>query len=280
MMNNFSKFIESVLACTGGLWLGLEPYYFLTNTADEKITFFGFLSLSIVLAIIWFLINGFFFSGFLKNSLVIKSNGFDTKIHILFGDLFKQDGWSMIAVNEYFDSKVDEKHVASNSLHGVMLSRYWAGNTEDFDKQVQTELRAVKPLKSNSKSTKSGNTVKYPVGTTAAVNQGEQKFLCVVLTKTDPTTLKVSADSLALHKSLRGGLCKARTICAGKPLNIPLIGSGIAGTGIKTNIIVDLILLAIFEETKSQKITNEIRIILPIQKKKDIDLVTLQKDWQ
>ena len=63
-------------------------------------------------------------------------------------------------------------------------------------------------------------------------------------------------------------------------LNIPLMGSGLARTGFKPNIIVDLILLAVFEESKLQKITNEIRIVLPAHQRKTIDLSTIQKDWK
>ena len=49
--------------------------------------------------------------------------------------------------------------------------------------------------------------------------------------------------------------------------------------GIKNNILVDLILAAIFEETKNNKVTSEIRIVLPKEKSSEINLASLQKDW-
>ena len=69
-------------------------------------------------------------------------------------------------------------------------------------------------------------------------------------------------------------------MCAGAALNIPLLGSGLSRTGIKLNILVDLIMMVIFEESKKAKVTEEIRIILPKNKTKEIDLNTLQKDWR
>jgi len=101
----------------------------------------------------------------------------------------------------------------------------------------------------------------------------------VALTQTDTKTLQASASLDDLHKALRGLLQKARTTCSGETLSIPLLGSGLARIGIKPNIIVDLILLAIFEESKNEKIMNEIRIVLPKQLRSQIDLTTLQKDW-
>ena len=71
----------------------------------------------------------------------------------------------------------------------------------------------------------------------------------------------------------------ARSVCADEPLNIPLMGSGLSRVGIKGNILIHLILTAIIEETKINKVTSEIRIVLPEDKASEICLNTLQKDW-
>jgi hypothetical protein len=125
----------------------------------------------------------------------------------------------------------------------------------------------------------SGKTSRYDIGTTAAVSKGSDNFLCVVLTKTDTSTLEVKASASDLLKAVHGLLTKARSECSNQPLNIPLIGSGLGRVGIKPNILVDLILVAVFEETKLNKITNEIRIILPIERISDISLDAIKKDW-
>ena len=57
------------------------------------------------------------------------------------------------------------------------------------------------------------------------------------------------------------------------------MGSGLSRVGIKNNILVDLILTAIFEETKNNKVTSEIRIVLPKEKASEINLGSLQKEW-
>jgi hypothetical protein len=125
-----------------------------------------------------------------------------------------------------------------------------------------------------------GKQKRYAIGTTAKVHANGHEFFCVALTHTNTTSLQSSASSADLHCALRGVLRKARSACSGDVLNIPLIGSGLARTGIKANIIVDMILLAIFDESKREKVTNEIRIVLPTKMRGKIDLTTIHRGWE
>ncbi len=279
-MQTAKLFIQSLLAAFGALWLVLEAYYGLANTNPEnRIGFWIFLLVSAILGVTWFLVDGFFLAGYLKRSIEISSNAFDTHIKIVFADLFTQDGWKTIPVNDFFDSAVDGSHVSENSLHGTMLKKHWSANTGDWDNQVLSSLTNIQPKELLNDRPAPGKKNRYPIGTTVKTSSNGQDFLCVAVANTNIDTLQVSANSENLHDSLRSLLQKARSTCSGAILNIPLIGSGLARTGIKPNIIVDLILLAIFEESKREKVTNEIRIILPKQMRKKIDLSTIQKDW-
>jgi len=273
--------VQSLLAAFGAVWLVLEAYYSLANTApDNRIGFSGLLVMSLVLGVAWFILDGLFFAGYLKQSIEIRSNAFDTSIQIVFADLFSQNGFKAVSVNEFFDSTVDGDHVSEDSLHGIMLKRYWGGNISDWDKQVAEELKSIQPNEVVADRPTPGKPNRYPIGTTVKASTNSQDFLCVAIASTDVETLQASANSDDLHKALRGLLCKARIVCSGDTLNIPLLGSGLARTGIKPNIIVDLILLTIFEESKKQKITNHIRIVLPKNMRKRIDLTAIQKDWR
>lgn len=280
MMHFYVTLVRSLLTGVGAVWLFLEPYYTLKDVApSDRLGIWWFVLLSIVAGLVWFVVDGFFISGFLKTSIIITSNAFDSRVSIKFGDVFQESGWKAISVNEFFDSAVDDRHVSAMSLHGIMLTKFWPGHTNDFDRQIASALQGIEPRKEVPSRVAPGKTRAYKVGTTATATQNGNNFLCVVLTRTDTETLQASATSDFLHVALRELLKKARTVCSGQPLNIPLLGSGLARTGIKPNIIVDLILLAIFEESKRQKITNEIRIVLPEQMRDQIDLITLRKDW-
>ena len=273
--------MQSLLAAFGAVWLVLEAYYSLVNTfPDNRIGFSRLLVISLVLGVAWFILDGLFFAGYLKQSIEIRSNAFDTSIQIVFADLFSQNGFKAVSVNEFFDSTVDGDHVSGNSLHGIMLKRYWGRNISDWDKQIAEELKSIEPDKVIADRPTPGKPNRYLLGTTVKVSTSGQDFLCVAIASTDTETLQASASSDDLRRALQGLLYKARIVCSGDALNIPLLGSGLARTGIKPNIIVDLILLTIFEESKKQKITNDIRIVLSKNMRKRIDLTTIQRDWR
>ena len=102
----------------------------------------------------------------------------------------------------------------------------------------------------------------------------------VALGKTDKNTNVTSADAKALISAIRGLLHKARKVCSNQPLVIPLMGSGLARVGIKPSVLLDLILTGVFEETKSEKVTGDIVIVLPKNIKSKINLGTTLRNWK
>lgn len=270
------KYILSFFSALGLIWLIIESYIGLEGN-NSNISYYTFLKIAVTAGTIWFLIDGIIITGFLKSKISIPLGKSDTIVEILYGDLFRQEGWKAIGVNDFFDSIVDDKHIANNSLHGFMLNKYWDGKIVDWDNQISNCL-----LSSNSKSVNriSGKLERFPIGTTADVVQEGNKFLCVALTTTDVDSLQTKADSKDLIVSVKGVLNKARTVCANDPLNFPLMGSGLSRIGIHPSILVDLMLTAILEETKINKVTGIVRIVLPPNTCKDINLFQIEKDWK
>ena len=96
----------------------------------------------------------------------------NTTIEIVFGDLFKQDGIRVIAVSEFFDSKLG-KPVSDKSVHGLFLQKYFGGYPEPFDKQVDEQLKDIECTEVEKAE---GKSKRYPIGSTAliTVNQDQQ----------------------------------------------------------------------------------------------------------
>lgn len=267
---------RSILISMGALWLPIEAYEGLSNT-DANLSYFGFVVLSVIVGIALFFLDGYFLTGFLKSRVSITSSGFDTKIAITFGDLFAQSGWKAIGVNDFFDSIVDGDLVSPKTLHGQVINTYWPEDREGWQQQINTS-QTTKPLEKVSRA--KGNERRFPIGTTAIATNGDQKMLFVALSKTDETNNVTTASAESLIRAVRGLLQRARAVCANEPLYIPLMGSGLGRVGIKNAILVDLILVAIFEETKQSKITGSITIVLPVDKKSEINLVNFSRDWE
>lgn len=76
------------------------------------------------------------------SGIVIKVATTNTRIEVLFGDLFVQNGLRGIGVTEFFESELGSP-VSETSLHGLFLKQCFGGGAKDFDRQLKKELKDV-----------------------------------------------------------------------------------------------------------------------------------------
>ena len=210
------------------------------------------------------------------SSIKIKVANSDTKIEVIFGDLFAQDGIRAIAVNEFFDSALG-KLVSEKSLHGIFLNKCFGGYPEPFDKQVDEQLanedHEVVPRIE-------GKTKKYMIGTTAMLTADKDRYLAFALSHTDASSSMATADVTMMWLALHHVWQRARAECGGSPLNLPLVGGGLAKIGLPTRDLLNLIILAAITETKEKVITQRIRIVLHRDRFDDLDLRDVEMHWK
>jgi hypothetical protein len=85
----------------------LEAFEVLTD-GNVTVPFALFILVGLVPGVCFFILDGYYVSGFLRREVEIPSPSHDTKIIVKFGDLFSEKGWKAIGVNDFFDSIVDE----------------------------------------------------------------------------------------------------------------------------------------------------------------------------
>lgn len=200
----------------------------------------------------------------------------NSTIEVIFGDLFRQDGIRVIAVNEFFDSEIG-KPVSDKSVHGIFLKQCFGGHQESFDKQVDDQLKDVE---AHGVTKVAGKTKRYPIGTTALVTVNEDRYVLFAFAKTDPTTCKAYSDVTLMWVSLHKLWCRARIEAGGHPVNLPLVGSGLSGLGLPTRDLLNLIILSAITETKSKEITRRIRIVLHRDRFDNLDLRDVKRHWE
>lgn len=200
----------------------------------------------------------------------------NSKIEIKFGNIFDEEGFRVIPVSEFFESDIGIP-VSKNSLHGIFLSRCFGGHSESFDHLVQEDLKGST---SEIISKTIGKSRKFPIGTTALLNVNNDRYLCFALTQTELDTCKVSADIPGLWNALKGLWQKSRVVLGGEALILPVVGSGLAGLGLPTKDLLNLIILSIITESKAKQITNILRIIITPDRYEEIDLRKIEQNWR
>ena len=208
--------------------------------------------------------------------IVIKVAATNTRIEVLFGDIFSEKGLRGVGVTEFFESKLGVP-VSETSLHGLFLKRCFGGDSEAFDKQLKQELKEINFEEVDKDD---GKTKAYPIGTTARVEVDRDKYIVFVLAKTDPKTCKATSDVTKMWVAMHGLWQRARIEAGGYPLNIPLIGSGLSGIGLPSRDLLNLIILSAITETRVKQITDRIRIVLHPDQFEEIDLRAVKKHWE
>jgi hypothetical protein len=211
-----------------------------------------------------------------KKSIEFRVQHANTKIRVLFGDIFHQNGFIAIPVNEFFDSEIGLP-VSPNSLHGIIIDRYFGGHPASFDQLIEADLRGI-PVQNVTRNI--GKSHKYDIGTTALIKTNTHQFLLFALCLTDSDTCKAFASLEHLIVALKGLCAKSRVTLGGEKLILPLAGSGLASMGLPPQHLLHLILLTLIDETKRNQFASEIDIVLHPSRFDEINLGLIENIWR
>ena len=199
----------------------------------------------------------------------------NTIITVCFGDIFNRKGHLAIPVNEYFDSELGLP-VSPNSLHGIVIDKFFGGHPTSFDQLVAADLIN---LQSQHVNRTTGKSSRYSIGTTASIKTNSHRFLLFALCTTEIVTFKASATVQDLVRSLEGLCEKARVALNGEKLVVPLVGSGLSGIGLPANQLLQLILLVLVNETKKNQVALEIEVVIHPDRFDEVDLGLVKNFW-
>lgn len=81
------------------------------------------------------------------------------------GDIFEQDGFKVIAFNEYFDTKVDDRIISAQSLNGIFINKLFAESTVALDEFIEAYQFDDDVKIEEKPSRRFGKKLKYSIGT-------------------------------------------------------------------------------------------------------------------
>ncbi len=150
-------------------------------------------------------------------SLQINNSTIDVKI----GDIFFEEEFKVIAFNEYFDTQVDNKIIAENTLNGIFLKNK-IKDIKKFENLINTNIHLESKVIENNKGRINGKKKKYRLGTIFQYDD----YLLTALSKFDDD----NRAYLYMHDFINFLLNfwnEIDIVYAGRSVSIPLLGSGI-----------------------------------------------------
>ena len=233
----------------------------------------------IALSVLRYFIDGVAVSGFLVKRIKIDLQNLRTRINVFPGDLFAQSGCTIVSANDFFDNVVNESIVATKSVEGQMIKRFWAGNLSDMDNAVNEQLRDV-PFAAVERTLPAKNK-RYAIGTSVVLRARDNlRIIWVALTNTDIATNKAHADIEDLQHAIRSALVMARNKGNGDAINFSLMGGGLSRTGFNSMFLLNLLIGMIVDESKKESITETINIVLTRKIVNELNLLEVKRRWK
>lgn len=97
-------------------------------------------------------------------NITLKIN--NSSVEVKFGDIFSEDApLKAIAFNEYFDSIVDDKVIAKQSLNGIYIEKFYKTGTSDLDNRISTDIHLAEMKAGENQERHVGKKIKYSLGT-------------------------------------------------------------------------------------------------------------------
>lgn len=154
-----------------GSILGIIAIFYNDYIVENKTIFIVLFS---VIFIIYHIARYLYYNNLKHLSLKIKNSTFKIKE----GDIFKQDELKVINFNEYFDTKVDDRIIAKNSLNGQFILNN-VDSVEELDSLIIETLSNSTQTKNNKRA--KGKKTKYELGSIVEYKD----YLLTSLTKFD-----------------------------------------------------------------------------------------------
>jgi len=265
-MRKFNDFVKSLFIAIGVLSSFVSiSWAFFSKTLNPLVNKcpWGYLFILLFMASIYAL-----YSNRTKKKIQLKLSE-KVKAKVYFGDLFESEGILIIPVNEYFDTKVDEKIISSNTIHGKFVQNFFGGNEAELKRQIKKGLASCEILESNLER-KSGNKNKYPLGTVCEVKNGSKIFYLLALTKFN-SNHRAEVKNSEYQRVLCDLFSYIEQNSQGRKVSAPLIGAGHSGVTLSKQKLLEFLLFSIALKD-SLTLINGINIVLHDSIKKDIDL--------
>lgn len=147
----------------------------------------------------------------------------DTTVVISYGDIFEVDGWKVIGCDSHFDTRVDDRVISKNSLHGKLMLEH--GNIEDIKEILEKEAKGLQ-LKKNE-----DGLYDFPLGTIIRYDREvcgrSETYLLLAMMKLDEK-FKACTDMSEFENMLMKMWTEIDRVYAGHSVVIPLLGTGIS----------------------------------------------------
>lgn len=196
-----------------------------------------------------------------------------TKIRLVRGSLFDQDGHLVIGATDTFDTA--PPHISPSSVQGKFLTEIYGNDVAKLDadiaKALPTSITTVAIVG------KSGKTDRYPLGTVVTLRSHARRYFLVAYSTMDSRSSATSSSD-GMWNSLSSLWNEVRAESNGERVCIPMIGGGQSKLSpvLPAQDSVRFIALSFMLASRSSKVCDELVIVAQPGEYEKLDHLELQ----
>ncbi|MFI6638096.1 macro domain-containing protein [Streptomyces sp. NPDC050504] len=186
-----------------------------------------------------------------------------TRISVVVGDLFEQDGHLVIGMTDTFDTE-PPRIIATTSVQAQFLAREYGDDRTALDADLVGALRTKPVVGRETRETKPlGKLDRYPLGTVAVLRNERRTYYGLAYSRMTEDCVAESSVS-RIWDALAALWPTVRTSGDLGTLNIPAIGLGLARLSgqISQADLVHLIVISFLTASRERVVTEHLRIVL------------------
>lgn len=190
------------------------------------------------------------------------------------GNLFDKKGVIVIPVNDYFDTHVGDGVIDSKSVHGQFINRLFQNRLTELDNKIKESISQLGISGTKVPPRINGKDIKYPLGTCADVQDGGNRYVCVVTTEFDQDNIARLKRS-ELSRIIDGLIDHLEKVAGKDMVSMPVIGSGNARLNRSAERILHYLIDYFDFSLSEKKILGGLHII--IRSRKEINLNRIER---
>lgn len=191
-------------------------FLFLVIEIPDECKLYSGIGLLIIFVIIYYLI---WLSANNQTETTLNIN--NSTLIVKIGNIFDEESLKVIAFNEYFDTQVDNKIIADNSLNGMYIKSK-VTDVRLLDTLIDTDVSFNEKILSTNDTRTCGKKKRYRLGSIYQYND----YLLTAFSKFDDDN-RAYLNMNDYINFLLNFWNEIDIIYAGRPISIPLLGSGI-----------------------------------------------------
>lgn len=210
------RVFDNFLKITAAISAALSLIVLFVDIPKDSKTIYGWIFLGLLALIylaIWVWSNNL-------NNIDIKVEGSDVTIKV--GDIFQQQGLKAIAFNEYFDTQVDNRIIAEESLNGIFIKKHLDVSVAELDEFIKNYSFESNEILGNNPDRKQGKKERFQIGTICIY----KNFLLTAFAKFDMDNKAILTMPEYLE-FLINFWDKVNNVYAQQSVSTPIFGSGI-----------------------------------------------------